>query len=323
MDGPLVTIGVPVFRGHEDLPTTLECLRTQTYASLDVLISVDGPGDPSVEAAQPFLQDPRFRLHVQPSRRGWAGNLDWTMRNRRGTFFIFQQHDDQVSPTCVADLVAAAARWPKAAVCFSEMDVSGSAHQLVRHKSILGDAVSRALTHIERLETSMFRGLIRGASLDAVGGLQVTEFESFGSLHVFLAELALLGEFRFVEGPTYYKRIHGNNLHLKWFDWPERQKRAAWALLAAQLTEALMKAGTSPLERWHLWLTVADRFLMSRGGDRWMFCTVDEEDETARRAVLAEILERLRTTARVDLAAALETSWPSIEDLTWRRFSRD
>jgi hypothetical protein len=145
MDGPLVTIGVPVFRGHEDLPTTLECLRTQTYASLDVLISVDGPGDPSVEAA----------------------------------------------------------------------------------------------------------------------------------------------------------------------------------LLAAQLTEALMKAGTSPHERWHLWLTVADRFLMSRGGDRWMFCTVDEEDATARRAVLAEILERLRTTARVDLAAALETSWPSIEDLTWRRFSRD
>src|SRR5829696_10284807 len=128
------------------------------------------------------------------------------------------------------------------------MDVSGSAHQLVRHKSILGDAVSRALTHIERLETSMFRGLIRGASLDAVGGLQVAEFESFGSLHLFLTELALIGEFRFVEGPTYYKRIHGSNLHLKWFDWPEPQKRAAWALLAAQITEAQGPRG-EPLSR--------------------------------------------------------------------------
>src|SRR5262245_19143162 len=131
MNGPLVTIGVPVYRGQEILPVTLECLRTQTYSNIDVSISVDGLDEATVQACQKFLHDPRFRLHVQPSRLGWAGNTDWTMCTRRGEFFIYQQHDDQVSPTYIADLVTAASRWPQAAVCYSEMAVSGKHNYLV------------------------------------------------------------------------------------------------------------------------------------------------------------------------------------------------
>src|SRR4051794_2444705 len=97
LDNPLVTIGVPVYQGQADLPITLECLRTQTYQNLDVLISVDAGDQQSAAACQPFLRrDARFRMHVQPSRLGWAGNTDWTMQQRRGDFYIFQQHDDQV-----------------------------------------------------------------------------------------------------------------------------------------------------------------------------------------------------------------------------------
>src|SRR3979411_2529329 len=93
VSGPLVTIGVPVYRGQDDLPVTLECLRTQTYKDLDVLISGD---QATAQACAPFLHsDSRFRMQIQPSRLGWAGNTDWTMRGRRGAFYIFQQHDDQ------------------------------------------------------------------------------------------------------------------------------------------------------------------------------------------------------------------------------------
>jgi glycosyltransferase involved in cell wall biosynthesis len=96
LNSPLVTVGVPVYRGQLELPVTLECLRTQTYPNLDVLISVDAADQESARACEPFLRrDARFRLQVQPSRLGWAGNTDWTMRERRGEFYIFQQHDDQ------------------------------------------------------------------------------------------------------------------------------------------------------------------------------------------------------------------------------------
>jgi glycosyltransferase involved in cell wall biosynthesis len=136
MDGPLVTVGVPVFRGAEMLPRALDSLRAQTYKNLDVLISVDGSDDCSAEASQPFLEDPMFRLAVQPDRLGWAGNTDWTMRHRRGDFYIFQQHDDYVSPTYVADLVEAANRWPEAAICYSQMEISGLENVMVRHKAL-------------------------------------------------------------------------------------------------------------------------------------------------------------------------------------------
>ena len=127
MNCPLVTIGVPVYRGRDDLPVTLECLRTQTHPNLDILISVDNGDQDIAQACQPFLRrDTRFRMQVQPKRLGWAGNTDWTMRHRRGEFYIYQQHDDQVSPSYVADLVEAARRMPDASICFAKMQFSGT-----------------------------------------------------------------------------------------------------------------------------------------------------------------------------------------------------
>jgi glycosyltransferase involved in cell wall biosynthesis len=110
MNAPLVTIGMPVYRGGDVLSVTLECIRTQSYRNLDVLISVDNADAASAEACRPFLADPRFRMHVQPARLGWAGNTDWTMRQRRGDFYVYQQHDDQVTPDYIAALVDAASR---------------------------------------------------------------------------------------------------------------------------------------------------------------------------------------------------------------------
>ena len=50
MNSPLVTVGVPVYQGQQELPVTLECLRTQTYPDLDVLISVDAGDQEKVMA---------------------------------------------------------------------------------------------------------------------------------------------------------------------------------------------------------------------------------------------------------------------------------
>src|SRR4051794_39832081 len=147
MSGPLVTIGVPVYRGQDDLPITLECLRTQSYQNLDVLISVDAGDEESALACEPFLRrDPRFRMQVQPSRLGWAANTDWTMRARRGEFYIFQQHDDQVSPTYVADLVDTALSYPDAAICYAEMQYSGLLTLVQRGLPLSGPPLARVLT---------------------------------------------------------------------------------------------------------------------------------------------------------------------------------
>jgi Glycosyl transferase family 2 len=362
LNGPLVTIGVPVYRGQDDLPVTLECLRTQSYQDLDVLISVDAGDQKSAQACEPFLRrDPRFRMHIQSSRLGWAGNTDWTMRERRGEFYIFQQHDDQISPTYVADLVAAALRYPNAAICYAEMQYSGLLTLVQRGVPLLGTPVERVLTCLRFMDHAAFRGLIRGSALAATSGLLLSDFDpfdSYGTEMRLLTELSLSGEFRFVPGPTYYKRMHGANLHLKREKWSEQQKQLAWACLGAWMVEVVVPAGQSPEERRRLFDTVLVRFLVPSNpwkrlrdparrlartsakalhpmrvlldrlkrsdplvrtvSERWML--YEASDPERRAVVLRLIFDRLKSAGRFDPSACLQSSWETLEQEANRRF---
>jgi len=305
LNSPLVTVGVPVYRGQQELPVTLECLRTQTYPNLDVLISVDAADQESATACEPFLRrDPRFRMQVQPSRLGWAGNTDWTMRERRGEFYIFQQHDDQVSPTYVADLVEAASRTPNAAICFAEVHTSGLRTMVSRGFQLSGASIERALAYLETLDCVPFRGLIRGSALASTSGLLLSDFDPFDSCGTeirFMAQLALWGEFRFVPGPIYYKRLHGANLHLKRQNWSEHQKQLAWASLAAWMIEVVAPAGRDPEERRRLFDTVLARFLVPNDPWKWVRAPARRLASTSSRALrpLRVLLDRLKHSERI------------------------
>ncbi|MEA2883882.1 MAG: hypothetical protein QOH32_3138 [Bradyrhizobium sp.] len=365
MSGPLVTVGVPVYHGQNELPVTLECLRNQTYPNLDVLVAVDAGDLESAKACEPFLRrDCRFRMQVQPSRLGWAANTNWTMRERRGEFYIFQQHDDQVSPGYVADLVTAALRSPGAAICFAEMQCTGLRTMVQRGMALSGSPVDRATKYLETLDIVPFRGLIRGSALAETSGLLLSDvdpFESFGTEFRFMTELALQGEFQFVAGPTYYKRMHGANLHLKRQNWSEHRKQLAWACLAAWIVEALVPAGQSVVESRRLFDVVVARFLIANGSwswlrkagrrlawsrsralhplrvvldrlrsseqavqslrGRWMFYEAESSDQ--RAALLRIIFERLRCGGRFDPPSSLQTSWEMLEEETRKRFIAD
>jgi glycosyltransferase involved in cell wall biosynthesis len=305
LNSPLVTVGVPVYRGQQELPVTLECLRTQTYPNLDVLISVDAGDQESARACEPFLRcDARFRMQVQPSRLGWAGNTDWTMRERRGEFYIFQQHDDQVSPTYIADLVEAASRMPQAAICFAEVHTSGLRTMVNRGFQLSGEPIERVLSYLETLDCVPFRGLIRGAALASTSGLLLSDFDPFDSCGTemrFMAQLALWGEFCLVPGPIYYKRLHGANLHLKRQNWSEHQKQLAWASLAAWMIEVVAPAGRDVAERRRLFDTALGRFLVPHAPWKWVRAPARRLAATSSRALrpLRALLDRLKHSERV------------------------
>ncbi|HEU0082019.1 MAG TPA: glycosyltransferase family A protein [Bradyrhizobium sp.] len=362
MSDPLVTVGVPVYQGQDELPVTLECLRTQSYANLDILISVDAGDQPSAAACEPFLRrDSRFRMQIQSSRLGWAGNTDWTMRARRGAFYIFQQHDDQVSPTYIADLVEAASRYPDAAICYAEVQSSGIISQTMRGVPLLGDPVQRVLTCLKYMDHTPFRGLIRSAALARTSGLLLSDFDpldSYGTEMRFLMELALLGEFRFVSGPVYYKRLHGKNLYLKREKWSEQQKQRAWACLAAWVIEVVVPAGPDHEQRRLMFDMVLNRFLVpsnpwrwlrdpvrrlarSKSGalrparavidwlkskdplaravsDRWML--YEASDPERRATFLRIVFDRLKAAGRFKPATLLNSTWEMLQDQADERF---
>ncbi len=362
MNSPLVTVGVPVYRGQQELPVTLECLRTQTYPNLDVLISVDAADQESASACEPFLRrDARFRMQVQPSRLGWAGNTDWTMRERRGEFYIFQQHDDQVSPTYIADLVEAAARSPQAAICFAEMHASGLRAMTYRGFPLAGPPIDRVTTYLETMDYTPLRGLIRGSALASTSGLLLSDldpFESYGTEIRFMAELALWGEFCFVPGPIYYKRLHGANLHLKREKWSEHQNRLAWASLAAWMIEVVAPAGRDTEERWRLFDAVLARFLVPSAPWKWVraparrlastssialrplrvlldrikrserilstvtgrWMLYEPTGQEQRAALLRLIFDRVKSGGRFDPSACLQSTWEAVEKEAGKRF---
>lgn len=343
MTGPLVTVGVPAYRGRERLPVLIECLKSQTYANIDVLISVDANDEPTAEACQPLIgQDSRFRMHLQPERLGWAGNTDWTMRHRRGEFYIYQQHDDLISPTYIADLVEAAHRWPEAAICFSKLRYVGARSWEVSVPPVVGDRLARALAYLRRLDWVPFRGLIRGSAMDKTSGLLLSDFDPFDSLGTeirFMTELALAGEFRFVRGPTYFKTWDGRNLSAARSDWPRSRRIRATACWAAWMIEVIVPAGRSVEERRRLFTIALDRFVQAQDRLRWCMSILLNDARPGVtpgmiwaqmkrnpvppglgaisladcRSLVSIIIERLKGEGRFPIAGLLETTWSALE----------
>jgi glycosyltransferase involved in cell wall biosynthesis len=357
MTDPLVTLGVPVYGGQDALPDLLECLRTQSYKNIEVLISVDNRDRASAKACEPFLaQDTRFRMHVQQTRLGWAGNTDWTMRHRRGDFYIYQQHDDLLSATYVADLVEASDRWPNATICFSKVQFFGMQDQVSSRPSLLGTPKKRVLKYLRSLDWEPFRGLIRGSALDKTSALLLSDFDPFDSLGTeqrFMAELSLLGEFRFVEGPTYFKSWHGENLSLKRKEQSRDHRITAVACYAAWMIEVIAPAGSSSRERRHFFELTLERFAGSAEDPlgwirrglrrksslyaplRLIWNQMQKSDTLAanvrkltptrawmidnisieeRAKLLEQIFTRLRNGNRFDPRECLHTTWEELEE---------
>ena len=74
-----VGVGVPAYRGVDYVTETLRCLEQQTHRNLDVFISVDGADEETAAVCRPFLRDSRFKMVIQPTQLGWAGNISWLM----------------------------------------------------------------------------------------------------------------------------------------------------------------------------------------------------------------------------------------------------
>lgn len=104
--GRTVTIGVPVYNGAGTLRASLECLRTQTYRDIEVIISDNASTDESAEIAQEFVDsDPRFRLVRRETNIGPAPNFFSLLELARTELFMWRADDDWSEPDYVEKLV--------------------------------------------------------------------------------------------------------------------------------------------------------------------------------------------------------------------------
>jgi GT2 family glycosyltransferase len=312
---PQVTIGVPVYRGELFVAATLRSIQAQTHREFLALISFDGPEPETEEVCRPFLKDSRFRLVVQPERRGWVGNINWLMSQVETPYWYYHQQDDLVAPRYVEALLGEAERAPAAAVVYCDISLFGSRRGTMAQASVTGPAPARQLLLLSEHHAAVaFRGLTRVEALRHAGGLRPNAVEDFSAETTWMAAAARWGELRRVPGALYRKRYHADNTHTKWALWPAAKRVRAWTVHCADMLEQAMLVEATREERHSLWLAAVRRLVSQRLA--FGYINVAGLSPAERGAMLAGFFEEVRAARALDIPGWLGAGWEEIQRWT-------
>ena len=250
---PTVCVGVPVWRGAEYVAETLESLLGQRGVALTVVVSVDGADETSVAVCRPFLADPGVTLVVQPRRLGWVGNSSAVLAEAasKGTdYACLQPSDDVLENDYLAELTAAAAANPAAAVVYSDIQGFGADNTLIRQPTVAGSPFERQLRLLhEHFAAAPYRGLMRVSTLRSIIPIAGNRYDDFAADTVWMARQALRGDLVRVPLVLYRKRYHATNTHTQWWGWSHKRRMAAWIVHCLDMLAVALQATVVPSER--------------------------------------------------------------------------
>jgi glycosyltransferase involved in cell wall biosynthesis len=112
---PLVSVAMAVYNEAEFLAEALESIRSQTYASWELICWDDGSSDGSWEILEGFaLRDRRIRVFRDGIHRGVAGAANRAISNVRGELVARMDADDVAYPDRLERQVAYLRQHPEA-----------------------------------------------------------------------------------------------------------------------------------------------------------------------------------------------------------------
>jgi glycosyltransferase involved in cell wall biosynthesis len=97
---PRVSIAIPVYNGADTIRQTVESALAQTYSDLEVVVVDNASTDGTAEIVASF-DDPRIRLHRNPTNLGFLPNHDLSFQLARGEFIKPLHADDRLLAPCV------------------------------------------------------------------------------------------------------------------------------------------------------------------------------------------------------------------------------
>jgi glycosyltransferase involved in cell wall biosynthesis len=229
MNNPLVSIGLPVYNGENYLAQTLESLVTQTYQTIEIIISDNGSTDRTAEICQQFVvRDARIRYYRSDVNRGAAWNYNQTFALAKGKYFKWAAHDDFCASTWVEKCVSVLEQRPEVVLTFTQViDIEADGKEIAAKSSTVQASAQRP--------HQRFRGISRVRpthTCEEVFGLvrievlkQTKLIDNYSdSDRTLLADLVLHGPFYEVPEPLFYHRIHINNSVMN----KHRYERTAW-----------------------------------------------------------------------------------------------
>jgi glycosyltransferase involved in cell wall biosynthesis len=225
IDGPLVTIGLPVFNASRYLAECLNALVGQTYRNIRIVISDNASTDDTIAICDGYAaRDARITIIRTDKNRGAGWNHRRVLELATGTYFRWHGADDTIAPSFVAACVAALEVNPQAVLAYPLTTIIDNDGVVVRKTSdrlplAASDPRVRfaALLSAWSITHSPFYGVMR---LSATATLP--PFGAFlASDRAFLAELALRGPFVQVEEYLMFRRHYAK--HTTQTDMSERE----------------------------------------------------------------------------------------------------
>ena len=219
---PLVSIGVPTYCRPQELRRLLNSLVTQTYQNLEIIVSDNCSLDsPSKAVVKEFASaDCRIKYFQQPQNIGIFHNYKYVLDMSQGDYFAWAADDDWRAPEFVE-------------TCLREFQRSDAIilvntySQLTHPKTGQALAVDQGCTTVELAAPKRYRQYlssiytIQSAVGDLMYGLMKRQIvvkvmaEQVNIIawdHVFLASLALEGEFYTDPHPLMYSSYGGISL---------------------------------------------------------------------------------------------------------------
>jgi glycosyltransferase involved in cell wall biosynthesis len=212
LTNPRVSLGMPVYNGERYLERTFDSVLAQTYTDFELVISDNGSSDRTQEICERYAKmDPRVRYHRNSKNIGIAPNFNRAHEMCSGEYFKWTDYDDLLAPEFLEKCVAVLDKHPHVACAFPKTKLIDQNGDPIRDFEPPDDACS-PLAYVR------FKSLILEPDhiVSQASGLmrreQVGKTVMHGSYpcsdEVFLAHLALLGDFHEVPEFLFLYRIH-------------------------------------------------------------------------------------------------------------------
>lgn len=212
---PRVSIGLPVYNGEKYLEEALDSIIAQTFTNFDLIIADNASTDRTDEICRAYAaRDQRIHYYRQDWNLGAAPNYNFVFDHASGEYFKWAAHDDMLAIEYLYKCVEVLDQNPDVVLCFTqakmideysknlmEATYEGSTNSPKPHYRFRNLALD--IQNAPKIPLLAF-GLMRTGVVNKTG--LIGNYPS--SDVVFIAELALYGQFYEIPEPLFLWRNH-------------------------------------------------------------------------------------------------------------------
>ncbi len=208
---PLVTVGIPTYNRPAGLRRTLDCIISQTYWHLQIIVSDNYSTDPEVlPMLQKYAQqDQRIKFYIQKENLSIVPNFQFLLDHATGDYFMWAADDDNWDQNFIEVCVNGMEQYKDAALCITDLKIVGNngvAKQSKLNRGFMQDNLYiRNFNFVKSTDENkyFFCGLYKTAWVK-----NIPFNNNWGGDHMFIFETLSKGKFLYLQGQScfYYYR---------------------------------------------------------------------------------------------------------------------